>query len=57
MLLFKRTALVALSQRFLMTWIRLVLAEILSRIAQTAAALTRLKPVWNDRSISLNSTI
>ena len=26
--------------------------EILSRIAQTAAALTRLKPVWNDRSIS-----
>ena len=29
--------------------------EILSRIAQTAAALTRLKPVWNDRSISLSS--
>ena len=28
--------------------------EILSRIAQTAAALTRLKPVWNDRSISLS---
>ena len=27
--------------------------EILSRIAQTTAALTRLKPVWNDRSISL----
>ena len=26
--------------------------EILSRIAQTTAALTRLKPVWNDRSIS-----
>ena len=25
--------------------------EILSRIAQTTAALTRLKPVWNDRSI------
>ena len=24
--------------------------EILSRIAQTTAALTRLKPVWNDRS-------
>ena len=23
--------------------------EILSRIAQTTAALTRLKPVWNDR--------
>ena len=29
--------------------------EILSRIAQTTAALTRLKPVWNDRSISLSS--
>ena len=29
--------------------------EILSRIAQTAAALTRLKPVLNDRSISLSS--
>ena len=29
--------------------------EMLSRIAQTTAALTRLKPVWNDRSISLNS--
>ena len=27
-------------------------SEILSRIAQTTAALTRLKPVWNDRSIS-----
>ena len=27
--------------------------EILSRIAQTTAALTRLMPVWNDRSISL----
>ena len=27
--------------------------EILSRIAQTTAASTRLKPVWNDRSISL----
>ena len=26
--------------------------EIFSRIAQTTAALTRLKPVWNDRSIS-----
>ena len=25
--------------------------EILSRIAQTTAALTKLKPVWNDRSI------
>ena len=27
--------------------------EILSRIAHTTAALTQLKPVWNDRSISL----
>ena len=26
--------------------------EILSSIAQTTAALTRLKPVWNDRNIS-----
>ena len=25
-------------------------SEILSRIAQTTVALTRLKPVWNDRS-------
>ena len=31
--------------------------EILSRIAQTTAALTRLKPIWNDRSISLGSEI
>ena len=31
--------------------------EILSRIAQTTAALTRLKPVWNDRSIYLSSKI
>ena len=31
--------------------------EILSRIAQTKAALTRLKPVWNDRSISHFSKI
>ena len=30
--------------------------EILSRIAQTTAALT-LKPVWNDKSISLSSKI
>ena len=29
--------------------------EILSRIAQITAALTGLKPVWNDRSISLSS--
>ena len=31
--------------------------EILSRIAQTTAALKRLKPVWNNRSISLSSKI
>ena len=31
--------------------------EILSRIAQTTAALTRLKPVFNYRSISLRSKI
>ena len=31
--------------------------EILSWIAQATAALTRLKPVWNDRSISLSSKI
>ena len=31
--------------------------EILSRIAQTTAALTRLKPVSNDKSISLSSEI
>ena len=31
--------------------------EILSRAAQTTAALTRLKPVWNNRSISLSSKI
>ena len=31
--------------------------EILSRIAQATAALTRLKPVWNDRGISLSSEI
>ena len=29
--------------------------EILSWIAQTTAALKRLKPVWNDRSSSLSS--
>ena len=32
-------------------------ADILSRIAQTTAALTRLKPFLNDRSISLSSKI
>ena len=31
--------------------------EILSRIAQATAALSRLQPVWNDRSISLSSKI
>ena len=31
--------------------------EILSRIAQTTAAFTRLKPFWNDMSISLSSKI
>ena len=31
--------------------------EIVSRIAQTTSALTRLKPVWNDSSIPLSSKI
>ena len=31
--------------------------EILSRIAQTTAALTRLKLVWIDKSMSLSSKI
>ena len=31
--------------------------EILSRTAQTTAALTSLKPIWNDRNISLSSKI
>ena len=31
--------------------------EILPRIAQTTAALTKLNPVWNDKSISLSSKI
>ena len=31
--------------------------EILSRIAQATAALTRLKPVWNDKSVSLSPKI
>ena len=31
--------------------------EILSRIAQTTATLTRLKPVWNDSSLSLSFKI
>ena len=31
--------------------------EILSRVAQTTAALTRLKAVWIDKSISLGSKI
>ena len=32
-------------------------SAILSRIAQTTVALTRLKPVWIDKSISLSSKI
>ena len=32
-------------------------SEYLSRIAQTTAALTRLKPIWFDKSISLSSKI
>ena len=31
--------------------------ELLSRIAQATAAVTRLKPVWIDKSISLSSKI
>ena len=31
--------------------------ELLSRIAQATAALTRLKPIWIDKSISLSSKI
>ena len=31
--------------------------EILSRIAQATAALTRLKPVWINKNISLSSKI
>ena len=31
--------------------------KLLSRIAQATAAQTKLKPVWNDRSISLSSKI
>ena len=31
--------------------------EILPRIAQTTATLTRFTPAWNDRSISLSSKI
>ena len=34
-----------------------IAALIFSRTAQTTAALTRLKPVWNDRSICLGSRI
>ena len=32
-------------------------SEILSRIAQTTATMTRLKPFWNDRNISLSFKI
>ena len=41
------------------TWAQLLLKkpEILSRRAQTTAALTRLKPVWNYKSIFLSSKI
>ena len=35
----------------------LITDEILSRIAQITATLTRLKPVWNDNSIFLSSKI
>ena len=31
--------------------------EILSRIAQATAVLTRLKPVWNDKNVSLSSKV
>ena len=31
--------------------------EILPRIAQTTAALAKLKPVWNDKSVSVSSRI
>ena len=31
--------------------------EVFSRVVQTTAALTRLKPVWSDKSISFSSTI
>ena len=34
-----------------------VITVVLSRIAQTTAALTRLKPVWNDRNISFSFKI
>ena len=36
---------------------RRVTSLILSRTAQATAALTRLKPLWNDRSIPLSSKI
>ncbi|GFO20352.1 endonuclease-reverse transcriptase [Plakobranchus ocellatus] len=31
--------------------------EILSRIAQTTAALTKLKPIWNNKNIAISSKI
>ena len=31
--------------------------EIISRIAQTTAAMTRLKPIWKDKSVTLRSKI
>ena len=41
------------------TWAQLYLSlsKMLSRAAQTTAALTRLKPVWKNRSISVSSKI
>ena len=32
-------------------------SEVLSRIAQATAALTRLKPIWRDNNISLGSKV
>jgi hypothetical protein len=31
--------------------------EVLSRIAQTTAALTKLKPIWSDKNIALSSKV
>ena len=33
------------------------LKSVLSRIAETTAALTKSKPIWRDRNISLRSTV
>ena len=32
-------------------------AEVLSRIAQAAATLTKLKPIWRDKNICLGSKV